>query len=244
MSSPYDSFAWFYDRYWAAPFQDWQRPALEKLLFPAVAEGERILDLCCGTCNLAAQLVSRGYEVTGVDSSAEMLRFARRNVPEGMFVQAEATDFKLEQRVDAAVCVFDSLNHLIEAEQLQTALHNVHAVLKADGCLVFDINTADAYGERWSESACEVQADHAFFLRGEYDRQSQIGNTKITMFRLFECWQRSDVEVRQRPWEVEQIEQMLHVAGFRHIRCYRPFEDLGMTGHYGNGRVYFHATPS
>jgi SAM-dependent methyltransferase len=241
VSSPFDPFAWFYDRHWAAPFEQWQRPALERVLFPYVKPGGRILDLCCGTGTLARQLVARGYSITGVDSSHGMLRIARENVPEGIFFQADAAGFALKQPVDAAVCVFDSLNHIIEADRLERVFHSVYAALEPGGCFVFDINTGAAYGERWDRTFCEVQPDHAFFLRGGFDRQARIGCTRVTMFRLTDSWQRWDVEIRQRPWEVSEIEPMLRSAGFAETCAYRACEDLEMTGHYGIGRVYCRA---
>ena len=241
MRSPYDSFAWFYDRYWAAPFQKWQRPALEKLLFPGLPSGARVLDLCCGTGELSKQLSALGYEVIGLDSSEEMLRIARKNVPECTFLHKDAADFHLEEPVDAAVCAFDSLNHLTEAAHVALAFRSVHAALKPKGSFVFDVNTGAAYGEDWNRSACEVAADHAFFLRGGFDGQARIGTTKITMFRLLGSWERYDVEVRQRPWEIPEIERLLTSAGFTDVTVNRAFEDLGMKGHYGEGRVYFTA---
>jgi SAM-dependent methyltransferase len=241
VSSPFDSFAWFYDRYWAAPFEAWQRPALERVLYPYVKPSGRILDLCCGTGTLAQQLVARGYQITGVDSSDGMLQIARKNVPGGIFQHADASNFALNEPVDAAVCVFDSLNHLLDGPQLQRAFESVYAALNSGGCFAFDMNTEAAYGERWDQTFCEVQPDHAFFLRGGFDRQERIGYTKVTMFRLMGSWERSDVEMRQRPWEVGEIEPMLRSAGFSDVRAYRAFEDLEMTGHYGIGRVYFRA---
>jgi len=83
-----------------------------------------------------------------------MLRLARENVPSGTFLQADAGDFTLshlnQEGVDAAVCAFDSVNHLIEAPQLQRAFHNVHQALRSGGCFVFDVNTGTAYGNRWN----------------------------------------------------------------------------------------------
>jgi SAM-dependent methyltransferase len=242
--SPYDAFAWFYNLYWATPHREWQAPALERLLFPVIPEAVRILDLCCGTGNLAQHLASRGYEVVGVDSSPEMLRVARENVPEANFLQADAADFALPRPVDAAVCLFDSVNHFLEVQHVESAFRSVHTALKPGGSFVFDINTVCAYGKNWDEAACEVQPDHAFFLRGGYDPRTRIGTTLITMFRLIESWQRSDVEMRQRPWEVGEIEPVLRSAGFTGIESYRAVEELGMTGHYGIGRVYFRACAS
>ena len=116
---------------------------------------------------------------------------------------------------------------------------SVMAALRPQGTFVFDINTACAYGELWNDSATEVQPDHAFFLRGGFDAVARIGHTSITMFRREQCWQRADVEMRQRPWEIAEIEPMLRSAGFNDIQSHRAVEELGMTGHYGVGRVYF-----
>ena len=238
MSSPYDSFAWFYDRYWAEPFQEWQRPALEKLAFAHLPERARVLDLCCGTGQLSQRLTTRGYEVVGIDASEQMLRLARRNAPAAVFQQADAAEFQLDRPVDAALCTFDSLNHVIELEHVVQALRNTYAALKPAGRFVFDVNTSRAYGEHWDRAACEVAPDHAFILRGGFNRQSRIGTTDITMFQLVHKWQRSDVQVRQRPWDEHEIEQMLSQAGFTEFAFYRPLEDLGIKGHYGEGRVY------
>jgi SAM-dependent methyltransferase len=239
VQSPYDSFAWFYDRYWAAPFQQWQRPALDRLLFPGLSAGARILDLCCGTGQLSRQLASKGYRVTGLDSSREMLRAARRNAPECTFLHTDAAGFTLGEPVDAVVCTFDSLNHLLEPDSVTGAFRSVYAVLKPSGHFVFDVNTGAAYGPQWDRSACHVAPDHAFFLRGGFDPANRVGTTSITMFRFLGAWRRFDVEVLQRPWEVSEIEAMLASTGFVNVRPHTAMSDLRMEGHYGHGRVYF-----
>jgi hypothetical protein len=61
---------------------------------------------------------------------------------------------------------------------------------------------------------------------------------------LFDNWERSDVELQQRPLEVGEVDTLLSEAGFTDVRCYRALEDLGMNGHYGEGRVYFRACTS
>jgi SAM-dependent methyltransferase len=216
-------------------------PALDRLLFPDLSSGRYILDLCCGTGHLAQQLIARGYKVAGVDASREMLRVARSKVPAAQFYNADATSFALERQVDAAVCAFDSLNHLTDTDRLELAFRNVHAALKPGGCFVFDVNTGEAYGEHWEKSACAVEPGHAFFLRGAFDPAKRIGITRITMFRLVDSWHRSDVEVRQRPWEVPEVRPLLRQAGFSQLDQYRACEDLGMEGHFGVGRVYFRA---
>ncbi len=124
------------------------------------------------------------------------------------------------------------------ADDLCRVLCNVHAALKPAATFVFDVNTSAAYGERWNHTFSEVQTDHAFILRGRFDPATQIGATEITMFRLLEgAWQRSDAAMRQRPWEFHEMEPMLLSAGFTAIGASRAVEDLGMSHHYGLGRV-------
>ena len=234
MSSPYDPFAWFYNRYWAEPFQDWQAPVLDRLM-PGPC---RALDLCCGTGQLARRLLARGYQVTGVDSSAGMLRFARDNAEAASFLLADASEFQLPEPVEAAICVFDSLNHVLEERRIAGALERVYDSLVPGGVFLCDINTDAAYGPQWDGTGSAVEPDHAFFLRGHYDPLHRRGTTKITMFRLQERWERFDVEVLQRPWRVEEMKSMLAAAGFSEIESFLPLEDLGIGGHYGTGRVY------
>lgn len=216
-------------------------PALDKLLFPDLREGRNVLDLCCGTGHLASRLTSRGYKVTGIDSSREMVRLARQKVPGADFHNADAASFALDRQMDAAVCAFDSLNHLTDPASLESAFRNVHEALRPGGCFVFDVNTGEAYGERWNRCACAVEPSHAFFLRGAFDAGTRIGITNITIFELSDAWRRSDLEVRQRPWEIPEVSTMLRQAGFGKPDTFRATEDLGLAGHYGIGRVYFRA---
>jgi len=66
---------------------------IEPLLEAAGARsGDRALDLCCGQGNVAAALASRGCKVIGVDFSPTMLDFARRRLPDAVFMTADAQD--------------------------------------------------------------------------------------------------------------------------------------------------------
>ncbi|HVB33334.1 MAG TPA: methyltransferase domain-containing protein [Patescibacteria group bacterium] len=78
----------------------WQRAA-DMLALLAPQAGERILDVGCGTGHLTAQIAAAGARVTGIDSSPEMIREARRRYSDLEFVVADARDFQLDGRFDA-----------------------------------------------------------------------------------------------------------------------------------------------
>ena len=61
-----------------------------------VQRGDRLLDVCCGTGDLAIGAQARGAEVTGLDFSAQMLERARRKQPEIEWVQGDALALPFE----------------------------------------------------------------------------------------------------------------------------------------------------
>ena len=240
--SSYDSFAWFYNRYWAAPFQEWEMPALDQLVLAHLLPGAAVLDLCCGVGHLARELARRGFSVTGVDSSEGMLQIARENSPTTRFLRQNADKFTLETPVDAVLCTFDSINHIHSPEAALASFRRVFESLKPGGLFVFDFNSLAAYGPRWDATYTAVELDHAFFLRGRFDAAAQLGHTEITMFRQeASVWQRSDAKFSQRSWTVNELTALLSEAGFRTVEPKFAAQDLGLEGHYGLGRVYIRA---
>ncbi len=63
--------------------------------------GERILDIGCGTGHLTAQIAAKGATAIGLDASEPMLEIARSTYPEVEFLLADASDFELDEQVDA-----------------------------------------------------------------------------------------------------------------------------------------------
>ena len=84
--------------------QRWRRVALASI---AVGPGERMLDLACGTGDLAEQAAERGAEVVGLDFAREMLRGAERRGVAARFAQGDAAALPLpDASIDAVVCGF------------------------------------------------------------------------------------------------------------------------------------------
>lgn len=239
--SGYDTFAWFYQKYWGSgpmSFVPRALPVVERLVLTRVPPGSRILDLCCGTGQLAQELVRRGYRVTGVDGSEQMLGFARNNAPSAEFVHADVRTVTLPSSHDAAVCLFDSLNHLMRADELGTAFRNVRAALNGGAPFLCDFNMEPGYQARWRGSFGIAEDDHALVNRSAYDAQTKVARSVLTMFRLEHgAWRRSDVTLYQRCYAADEITGALRSAGFGEIGAFDAEHDLGLQGH--TGRTFF-----
>lgn len=241
LPSQYDDFAWFYHKYWGSgplSFVSRALPVLERLLLALVPRGGRILDLCCGTGQLAGELIQRGYQVTGVDGSAEMLKFARHTSPDAEFVQADVRTFALPSLYDGAVCLFDSLNHVMRLDELHAAFRNVRAVLRREAPFICDFNMDDGYQARWRGSFGLAEDDHALVYRSSYETDARVARSSITMFRLEHgAWRRADLTMHQRCYSADEITGALRSTGFAEISTYDAERDLGMRGHAG--RTFF-----
>jgi len=239
----YDDFAWFYNRYWSEEFQTAAFPILDRIWLRRLAPGARILDVCCGTGHLTALVAARGFRVTGLDISREMIAFARANAPAAEFIVADAANFRLPGVYDAAVSTFDSLNHLLELAALQAAFRNIGAALRPGGLLAFDMLLEEAYRTHWGESMALVRDDHLLTLTGgNFDAGSQIASVNVTMFRLRNgAWQRTDATVAERCYSTDEISHALELAGFGELVCYDA-ADAGLAGQLGQGRTFFVAT--
>ena len=98
------------------------------------APGSRVIDLGCGNGALTEQLAARGYDVTGVDSSAEMLELAREGHQELKFLPGNALDFTLDEPVDAVFS--NAVLHWIDADKQQAMLDHIASQIKPGGLLV------------------------------------------------------------------------------------------------------------
>ena len=169
-------FARLYDALWAGFAVD-AAPLLHQFLSASTEPEQpaRVLDLCCGTGQLARYLLDRGYAVTGVDLSEDMLTHARRNagphLQSGLaeFVQADAADFTLPRSFTFVTSTYDAINHLPDLEALRGCLTSVARVTVPGGRFIFDLNTRQGLLDRWNGTIA-TDDDRVFLVnRGRYD---------------------------------------------------------------------------
>ncbi|MBA3428736.1 MAG: class I SAM-dependent methyltransferase, partial [Actinobacteria bacterium] len=134
----YDTFARFYDPVQGdrADHAAYVRWLIEKHHPTA----RTALELACGTGSILEQL-QPDFEVTGVDLSGPMLAVAAEKVPEARLVQADLTEVRIGEAFDVVLCLYDSVNHLLEFSQWEALFDRAREHLSDRGIFVFDINT-------------------------------------------------------------------------------------------------------
>jgi SAM-dependent methyltransferase len=238
----YNEFAAYYDVYWAAGYLRDVAEGLAEIVLPLVPPQTRVLDLCCGTGRLAGWLCRRGFEVTGLDSSPQMLEAARRHAPDAAFVEADARRFTLDKPVGLVLSTFDSINHFASLEELEQVFRCVRRALTDDGLFCFDFITQEGFEYAGDETNAAVGEDHVCVSRSAWDSEAGQGVSMLTVFeREGELWRRTDAEVREYHHERRDIEARLKRAGFAAPRVFDAVDDFGMP--HGDGRLFLLTRP-
>jgi SAM-dependent methyltransferase len=99
-----------------------------------------LLELACGTGTYLLPL-SKHYDVSGLDISSTMLKYARKKLPGIKFSCQNMAEFKLNQKFDAIICPYDSINHLLKFSDWRQTFRAAKRHLNEKGVFIFDINT-------------------------------------------------------------------------------------------------------
>jgi len=237
----YDPFAWLYTNYWGDEFHRQAMPVLEQLMLHRLPPRAAILDLCCGDGRITDLLARRGYAMTGLDGSEQMLSYAGERNANIRWLLADARHFDLPAAFDGVISTFDALNHVMTARDLQSVFRCVFAALKPGGWFGFDLNREEAYRELWVRTSHSVDNMAVSIARGSYDARRRVARCDVTLFRNNGEWQRSDFVLRQKYHPPEDVLGGLEGAGFADVEELDAHTDLGMAGEIGLGRTFFRA---
>lgn len=203
-----------------------------------------VLDLACGTGSVTEILARKGYNVTGVDMSEEMLTQALSKVmdlePVPRFLCQKLQELNLPRGFDLAVCALDSLDYITDPEDCAEAIRRVYKYLNPGGVFIFDVNTPEKLramdGQVWLDEDDDVYC----VWRGEFDEETNICSYGMDLFqRRGDVWTRSFEEHREYAYSREQLTGCLKSAGFTHIEVYA--DRLFEAPREGEQRIYFKA---
>jgi len=208
---------------------------IEKIIAREYNSGspELLLDLGCGTGKMTLELAKRGYDMTGVDYSPEMLDIARGEAErvglsdKMLWLCQDMTEFELYGTVDVTVSCLDCINHLTTPKSLEACLSLVHNYLIPNGLFIFDINGKHKFETVYADNSYVFEEEGSVCVwQNSYNPKSKICDFYITVFkedsdgRYIRC---DDVQ-REKMYTIANMKKYLAKCGFEFIGAYGDFD--------------------
>ena len=215
-----DRIAWLIQEYGVSQRVSGEEKTLESLEDALASERDLIVDLGCGTGTLTELLAKDGFDCIGVDNSEAMLAKAMEKKEESgseiLYLLQDMRELSLYSTVGTVVSVCDSLNYLLEEEELLQVFSLVNNYLYPRGLFIFDFNTDYKYREVIGDAViAENREDCSFIWENFYDPEEGINEYDLTMFlrREGELFERVSETHLQRGYEPAEVEELLKQAG-------------------------------
>ncbi|MEB8345541.1 class I SAM-dependent methyltransferase [Flavobacteriaceae bacterium KMM 6898] len=186
-----------------------------------------ILELGCGTGNLAINFSKNFQEYLGLDYSQHMLSLAREKFPNGNFIQGDMRNFNLDKKFDIALITGRSTSYLLTSDDILNTFKCIHTVLNRKGYLIFDCIDATRFIPYITENPRVIH--QCMFEDIHYSRTSEwyveekdqnIINWTSNYFRLDGSKQNllGNDTVSFKVYTKSAIKSTLNIAGFEILK--------------------------
>ena len=219
----YTDFACVYDTLMDnTPYEQWCEQVTAILQRYGITR-DLVLDLGCGTGTLTELLAKKGYDMIGVDVSGEMLeRAIEKREKSGLpilYLLQDMREFELYGTVKAVVSVCDSLNYLLEDEDVVETFRLVNNYLDPEGLFIFDFNTVHKYRDVIGDATIAENRDECSFIwENFYHEEERINEYEVTFFvKEGEFFRRFEETHHQKGYTAEEMKAFLEEAGLEFI---------------------------
>jgi ubiquinone/menaquinone biosynthesis C-methylase UbiE len=245
METPYEKFAYTYDRMMSNVDYGRWADYIESIFRHYKCRPRKILDVACGTASLTVLLAERGYQMWGIDRADGMLKVARQKAQSRnqaiKFAQGEMQEFNLNQQFDAAICTYDSINYALNEHDLANILRSVSNHLEPSGLLIFDVTTEHNIVKYFhNQTFAENSDDYSYIWKNVYSHRDKICHTALTFFiRQGELFERFEEIHIQKIFEVSTVKKILHQTGYKMLSAHDMYTFNRWTRH--SDRINFTA---
>jgi Predicted methyltransferase (contains TPR repeat) len=184
-------------------------------------EVKHICELACGTGNMSIELAKRGYHLTSLDLSNDMLTVAEHKARETgadiRFSLQDMRNFSLYSKADLVICLLDSVNYLTGIADVKAMFAKVYDQLADGGLFLFDINSKNKFETVYDENSYLLEENGIFCAwQNFYHRKSKICDFYLTIFTQNKdgSYTRADEEQKEKMYSIKQITTALKENGF------------------------------
>lgn len=225
----YRSFAQVYDIFMDnIPYKEWCNYVIGILKEYGIIEG-LIVELGCGTGNITEYLAKEGYDMIGIDNSMDMLEVAAEKREKSgldiLYLLQDMKEFELYGTVRAAISICDSMNYILEYQDLVKVFSLVNNYLDPGGIFIFDCNTEYKYQELLADNViAENREEGSFIWENFYDKEECINEYDLTLFIPEGKQYTKYVETHyQRCYTIEELKAAIKEAGMELLHIYHAF---------------------
>lgn len=222
----YTGFAEVYDVFMDnVPYEEWCSYVTGLLKEYQVMDG-LVLDLGCGTGSLTELMARSGYDMIGIDNSGEMLQIAmdKRNASglDILYLLQDMRGFELYGTVKAVISICDSINYIMEYQELVEVFRLVNNYLDPKGVFIFDLNTEYKYRELLADNTfAEDREESSFIWNNFYDEEDKVNEYDLTLFvKEGELYRKFEETHYQRAYGLDQVRQAISEAGMEFVAAY------------------------
>lgn len=226
----YSGFAAVYDLFMDnIPYEEWTDYVKELLAEEGIHEGI-LLDLGCGTGSGTELLAKAGFDMIGVDNSEEMLEIAMEKRAESgldiLYLLQDMREFELYGTVKGVVSICDSMNYLLDDEDLEDVFALVHNYLDNEGIFIFDMNTRYKYEKILGDNTfAEDREESSFIWENFYDAEEEINQYDLSLFVREEDgrYRKYEETHLQRAYAQKRVEELIKGSGLELLHVYDAF---------------------
>ena len=190
-------------------------------------KGGILLDLACGTGTLSVEMSKKGFEVIGVDASADMLSVAMNNAYEAerniLFLCQPMQQLDLYGTINAAICTLDSINHLTDEADVQATFDKVSLFTEPGGIFIFDVNTVFKHREILADNTFVYDMDDVYCVwQNSFDSAKDTVQIDLDIFEQVDdgVYERMQESFCERAYPLPLITEMLGKSGFETVAVY------------------------
>ena len=166
-------------------------------------------------------IMKKGYDMMGIDNSEEMLRIAmekkEKSGSEILYLCQDMRDLDLYSTVGTVISVCDSINYLLEDEDVEDTFSLVNNYLYPGGLFIFDFNTVYKYETVIGDDTIAENRDNCSFIwENYYHPEEHINEYDLTIFakeEKEELFRRFSETHFQRGYTLPEMEQFVKGAG-------------------------------
>lgn len=242
----YTNFAYVYDiMMGSVPYDEWAQYVKMLLEKDDIRPGSRLVELGCGTGAFTLELCKLGYKMTGIDLSSDMLsvakdKFEKTDYADTVFSEQDMQEFALPEKVDALVCVCDSINYVMDVKGLEKVFRCAEQSLKSNGVFVMDLKTKYFYENVLAyNTMAENFPTCSYIWDNYYHENDRVNEYLLTLFvQEGKHHYRKYIETHfQKAYEVDEVIEAARKSGFTNISIYDAFTTDKPDK--GSERVYF-----